>query len=80
VETGVSGQGELGDRVGERPADLAFVLVLHGDAQVRGGQFVDRGVRAIEAQQPDVNVLVLAGAAQAVQQEAGGVFGLLLDV
>ena len=43
---------EFGDRVGEGPADLALVLVLDGDAQVRGGQLVGGGVRAVEAQQP----------------------------
>ena len=79
VEPGVSGQGELGDRVGEGPADLALVLVLDGDAQVRGGQFVGRGVRAVEAQQADVGLLELRGAAEPLEQEILGrasAFGL----
>src|SRR6187401_2799686 len=64
VETGVAGQRELDRGVGERAAYLALVGVLDGDPQMRRGLLVSRRVRAVEAEQADVELTELFGAAE----------------
>src|SRR5215470_3251407 len=80
VEAGVAGQGELDDGVGKRAADLALVLVLDRYPQVRGGLLVGGRVRMVEAEQADVELAELPGAAEHLGQQGDGVFGLGLDV
>src|ERR1035438_2072224 len=63
VEAGVAAERELEGGVGERPADLALVLVLDGDPQVRGGLLVHRRIRVVEAEQAHVGLLEQIGRA-----------------
>ena len=80
VEAGVTGEREFHRGVGERSAHLALVLILDGDPQVRGGLLVGGRVRVVEAQQADVELVELLGAAEQPGQQGDGVLGLLLDV
>src|SRR5205814_6265993 len=75
VETGVAGQRELDRGIGERAAYLSLVGVLDGDPQVRGGLLVGRRVRVVEAEQADIELTELFGAAEHLGQQGDSLLG-----
>ena len=78
VEAGVAAEEQFHGGVGEAPAHPVAVAVFHGDLQVGGGLGVGRRVWPVEAQQPDVDVVVGVLPAEHVEQLrlGGGGFGL----